>query len=62
MDQPEQSEKRTPAAAALVHRVGIERFVDSQPGVESRDRVTILVELRQAAYRRADGRRSRSSA
>ena len=37
VDEPEQREQPAPAAAPLVHRVGIERGILDEPGIEAAD-------------------------
>ena len=49
MDQAEQREQPPPGAAPLVHRVGIERGVASELGVEAAQRIARLVDLRAPA-------------
>ena len=56
VDQPEQREQPAPGAAPLVHRVGIERGVLDQPGVEAAHGIAGLVELPRARRRCSDGR------
>ena len=61
VDQPEQGEQPAPGAAPLVHRVGVERLVVEQPGIERLDRIAALPE-RLRCGSREEGSRSRSSA
>ena len=45
VDEPKQSEQPTPTAAPLVHRVGMERCVLDQLGVEAAQRIALLVDV-----------------
>ena len=49
VDQPEQREQPAPAAAPLVHGVGIERGVLDEPGVEAAHGIARLVDFARAA-------------
>ena len=51
VDEPEDGKELAPAAAALVHRVGVQRLVDQQARVERLDRIAVLPELLQARDR-----------
>ena len=62
VDQPEQREQPAPAAAPLVHGVGIERGVLGEPGIEAAHRIARSRRSARARPSVRDGRRSRSSA
>ena len=62
VDQPEQREQAPPAAAPLVHGVGIERGILDEARVEAAHRIAASRRFARARPSVREGRRSRSSA